>query len=113
MHNGASPPRLRLILLLPLLMLLAQQGAWLHQLGHAAYSAGAHAQVLAQQPSEADEGGPCPTCQSFGQISFSASANAPQLAFLAPGYLPGTEPRIAVIAATQPTPRSRGPPSST
>ena len=109
MHKSASTIRLRLILLLPLLMLLAQQGAWLHQLDHAAYST--QHQVLAQQASDADNGSSCPTCQAFGQISFTAAATLSAAAFLTPGYLPGPEPRVVILATTQPVPRSRGPPS--
>ena len=110
MRWGSPTIRLRLLLLLPLLMLLAQQGAWLHQLDHAAYSA--QAQVLAQQTSDADNGNPCPACQAFGQVSFSASSKLPSAPFLAPGYLRGEAPRIAAAEAAQPVPRSRGPPAA-
>ena len=109
MHHAGLTSRLRLILLLPLLMLLAQQGAWLHQLGHAACSA--HEQAMAQQADDRANGARCPTCQSFSQVSFAASATAVHSAFLPPAYLPGSEPRFAFVPVTQPRPRNRGPPA--
>ncbi len=111
MHGATRTIRLKLLLLpLMMMLLLAQQGAWLHQLSHAAYTA--RTQVLAQQSSDADSGSPCPTCQAFGQVSFSASPTLPSATFLTPGYLPGDEPRFSIISAAQPVPRSRGPPST-
>jgi len=108
MRDGANT-RFRLILLLPLLMLLAQQGAWLHQLSHATYSA--QHQVLAQQAGSGLDNDRCPACHSFSQVFFAASAQPPQLAFLAPPILRGPEWRFTVVAVDAPVPRSRGPPS--
>ena len=100
----------RLTLLLPLLMLLAQQGAWLHQLSHAAYSAQVR-QVQAIGTDHVLDNDQCPTCQSFSQVSFTASPELPQLAFLAPFFLRSAEPQFIVLGVDRPTPRSRGPPS--
>ena len=109
MRRG-SAIQFRLMLLLPLLMLMAQQGAWLHQLSHAAYSAGP-GQVLANGSDHLLDNDQCPTCQSFSQVSFTASPELPSLAFLAPSYLRSAEPPFIVLGVDRPTARSRGPPS--
>ncbi len=100
----------RLTLLLPLLMLLAQQGAWLHQLSHASYSAQVR-QVQAIGSNHFLDNDQCPTCQSFSQVSFTASPELPKLAFVAPSFLRSAEPQFIVLSDDRPTPRSRGPPS--
>jgi hypothetical protein len=109
MRSG-TPCRLRLILLLPLLMLWAQQGAWLHQLGHVSYSAQPH-QALAKGSDHDFDNDRCPTCQAFSQVSFSATSELPQVAFIAPSLLKSPKPHFIILAIERPTPRSRGPPS--
>ena len=98
------------LLLLPVLMLLAQQGAWLHQLSHAAYSAHVR-QVQAIGSAHFLDNEQCPTCQSFSEVSFTASPELPELAFLASSFLRSAEQPFIVLGVDRPTPRSRGPPS--
>ena len=109
MRRG-SALQFRLTLLLPLLMLLAQQGAWLHQLSHVAYSAHVR-QVQASGSDHFLGNDQCPTCQSFSLVSFTASPELPELAFLASSFLRSPEQQFIVLGIDRPTPRSRGPPS--
>jgi hypothetical protein len=101
--------RTRLWLLLPLLLALAQQGAWLHELSHAAYAAAPH-RITLQQAENSFENGLCPTCQSFGQLA-SALAGPVTAPPAAPAqFCPCTEPQYAPPGAQPPSPRNRGPP---
>jgi len=101
--------RMRICLLLPLLLILSQQGAWLHELSHAAYAAGPH-QISVQQSHSSSENGVCPSCQSFGQLG-SALAN-PLAAFAATltHACPQLDSPYLSPAARRPAPRNRGPP---
>ncbi len=101
--------RMRVCLLLPLLLLLSQHGAWLHELSHAAYSANLH-QVMVQQGNSATEGGVCPSCQSFGQLGSALTGShrivvAPHL-----NDCPIPEPQYSQPNAQLPALRNRGPP---
>ncbi|MGC1458349.1 MAG: hypothetical protein WA825_08750 [Steroidobacteraceae bacterium] len=102
--------RTRLWLLLPLLLALAQQGAWLHELSHAAYAAAPH-QVRVQQAENTLENGVCPSCQSFGQLgsALASSLTAPPAALTQ--LRPCSEPQYSQPRAQLPAPRNRGPPS--
>lgn len=103
--------RLRLALTLPLLalLLLAQQGATLHELTHLYYSGQARDAQLRAGDHLLDDAH-CLTCQSFAQVSHPASGSA--IVFVAPpAALPQSPaPLYSVIGASAPTPRSRGPP---
>ncbi len=109
LHQITAIRRRRISLLLPLLLILSQHGAWLHQLSHAAYAANPH-QVSVQASQSAADDGVCPGCQSFGQLGSALSSS------LAPGAAPTTqlcpqaEPQYASPAAQRSTPRNRGPP---
>lgn len=99
--------KLYLSLLLPLFLLLSQQGALLHELSH--YSEpGSSTQRQKQHPN----GDPCDDCLSFAQIAGAVKPDA-----LAPRLLPGLGHHLAATAqvqatqATAPVPRSRGPPT--
>jgi hypothetical protein len=101
--------RMRLCLLLPLLLVLSQHGAWLHELSHATYAAGAH-QVTVQQAEASFENGLCPSCQSFGQLG-SALAGALTAACSPVAHsCPQAQPQYAPPAPDLPVARSRGPP---
>jgi hypothetical protein len=101
--------RMRLCLLLPLLLVLSQHGAWLHELSHATYAASAH-QVTVQQAQASFENGVCPSCQSFGQLgSALASCIAADFSPVAHGC-PQAQPQYAQPAPDLPAARSRGPP---
>ena len=89
-----------------LLLLLAQQGAVVHELSHLNGATGIEL--------SADTGAAntiCALCPAFAQVSapaFSHSFPVPQLGRAA--FEPGAKPIFAVIEAAVPTPRSRGPP---
>src|SRR5579863_268825 len=109
LHQTPAIRRTRLWLLLPLLLTLAQHGAWLHELSHAAYAANAH-QVAVQQADASFDNGVCPTCQSFGQLG---TAFTPALAAIpgpVPRPCPKTDPQYSQPSARPPAPRNRGPP---
>ena len=104
--------RLRLALLLPLMLVLAQQGALLHELSHAYYSAGVTAGTELRQGRLLADSNPCALCLAFAQVATPAAASLTALP--ASPALPqlGPEPRYSITAAPRPTPRSRGPPSA-
>jgi len=106
------PIRTRLWLLLPLLLALAQQGAWLHELSHAAYAAAPH-HASVQQAENSFENGACPTCQSFGQLgsALTSSLSAPPSAVAR--ICACSDPQYSQPHAQLPAPRNRGPPHLT
>jgi hypothetical protein len=104
--------RLTLSILMPLILLLSQQGALLHELSHwhpvsVSASSGAEVQAL-----DVDHD-LCLTCLSFAQIGglakFDAVA-APKLDGLR--YHFASEPVRSVAESSLPVARSRGPPQS-
>jgi hypothetical protein len=101
--------RTRLWLLLPLLLVLSQHGAWLHQLSHATYAANAH-QVIAQQAEASFEDGLCPSCQSFGQLGSALSSSVPAAPTLLTQFRPQSDPQYSQPSADLPAVRNRGPP---
>jgi hypothetical protein len=108
LHPTAAIRRMRL-LLLPLLLLLSQHGAWLHELSHAAYAANPH-QVRFQQAEGSIENGLCPSCQSFGQLGSALSSAVAAVPAPITHLCPLTQPQYASPAAQLPAPRNRGPP---
>jgi hypothetical protein len=97
--------RLWYALLLPLLLVGAQHGALLHELGH---HTGAQAQHAGDEP---DGDTPCALCLAYAQVASAASA--------APGPLPLLTALAFALAAeagfrarpgTAPVPHNRGPP---
>jgi hypothetical protein len=101
--------RLSLPWVLSLLLVFAQQGAVLHELGHlSAGERAAGSALRAQLPA----GGPCATCEAFAQLANPASGAAHTLSASAPAYFAAPAPVYAIIAADTLTPRSRGPPQA-
>ncbi len=101
--------RLGLSWLLSLSLLLAQQGAVLHSLGHLARSP--HSAATAQTADgRALENGPCLTCEAFAQVANPATAGVANLPVCPAAVIPTPAPCYGVVAAEVPTPRSRGPP---
>lgn len=101
--------RMRLYLLLPLLLVLAQQGAWLHELSHATYAAAPHQVTVL--PAEASlDNGLCPACQSFGQVGSALTRCLTATAAPSVHACPLAPPAYAQPSAELPAPRSRGPP---
>ena len=95
--------------LLSLLLVLVQQGAVLHELGHLQHGdRGQGSALRAQLPAEST----CATCEAFSQVANPASGAAGTLAACAAAYLQTPAPSYAIVAADALTPRSRGPPQA-
>jgi len=102
--------RLPLVWVLSLLLVLVQQGAVLHELGHLSHNPSGDAPALRADPGL---GGPAfPTYEAFAQVTNPASGSASTLAASAAAYLPISAPVYAIIAADTLSPRSRGPPQA-
>jgi hypothetical protein len=94
---------------LSLLLVFAQHGAVLHELGHLSHDHRAAGAVLREQPAGLDAAG-CPTCEAFAQIG-NPMAAAASAVVACPAAAPApADPRYAVVCSAAPTPRSRGPP---
>ncbi len=101
--------RLSLPWVLSLLLVFAQHGAVLHELGHLSHDGRAQGSALrAQLPADST----CPTCEAFAQVANPASGAASTLSASAAVYLPTPAPVYAIVAADTPTPRNRGPPQA-
>jgi hypothetical protein len=87
-----------------LLLVFAQHGALLHELGHLIHAG--HAGPALQ----ATDDGTCPTCEAYAQSANPAAATAAALTAHPAIFLPTPEPRYGLAATQVPTPRSRGPP---
>jgi hypothetical protein len=97
------------LLALLLLLLLAQQGAVVHELSHLPGWSSAAIQVDVGTAADAS----CALCPAFAQAvaaAFSHSFHIPLLGRASPEL--NSEPRFSAHEATVPRPRSRGPPSS-
>jgi hypothetical protein len=101
--------RLRLILL-ALLLVLDQQGALLHELGHLRHGAAAPAITL--HADEHADGLACPTCEAFAQIANPASGAVHTVPVCPAALLPTPDPCYSIAGALAPRPRSRGPPQA-
>ena len=97
--------KFRLALVLPLLLLFAQQGAMLHELSHIHPGAG---QVRYENDLRA--GKICDICAAFAQVGNPASASVAVLPAVAAvrHYVPA--PLYSIVATEALPPRSRGPP---
>jgi hypothetical protein len=100
--------RVSLAWLLSLLLVFAQLGALLHELGHLSQGA-AHGGAQLTQLHDADRGS-CATCQGFAQVTNPAGSAHASLPAIAARLLPGAGPDHVFTGADTPTPRSRGPP---
>lgn len=90
-----------------LLLMVAQQGAVVHELSHV--SGASNGELRVQSDGAADT--TCALCPAFAQVvtpAFSHSFHIPPLVRFALERV--TEPRYAAIDAAVPRPRSRGPP---
>lgn len=98
-------------LCLVLLLVAAQQGAVVHELGHVAGAHGMDLAAAAAGAAGAADGG-CAQCPSFAQASAATFSHSFQLPTLLPtGIERSRELRVAVADTAIPRPRSRGPPS--
>jgi hypothetical protein len=99
-------PLLKLLSLLWVL-LVAQQGALDHEIGHLARAANLNLSTAVLDPS-------CAQCPAFAQVAtpaFSYSFHVPLLILAAADQM--SAPPSALISAAALEPRSRGPPSNT
>jgi hypothetical protein len=101
--------RLSLPWVLSLLLVFAQNGVVLHELGHLSHGQPGGA-TLRAEPLKG--GAACPTCESFAQVASPASGATPSLVTCPTGPLPTWEPCTTFVGAHSLTPRSRGPPQA-
>jgi len=100
--SGLPLGKLLLSLLLPLLLLMAQQGALLHEFSH---DIAAHSQ-------DEDAGPPCEDCFAFAHIHAASPAGLATPLLLAGLSFASSLPTLpATIGAALPSQRNRGPPA--
>ena len=99
--------RLALSIVLPLLMLLAQHGAAVHDLGHLGPGHSVPAGANKTLPADTL----CVSCLAFAQVGSSARADHVALLPLEHSHVLAAPPAAAVVAAEPPAQRSRGPPA--
>jgi len=97
---------------LSLLLVFAQLGAVLHELGHLSHGERSsrvtlHLDQLDQQPAER---GVCPSCEAFAQVANPAGGACHASAACPAGLLPVAGRGYAIVGADPPVARSRGPP---
>jgi hypothetical protein len=93
---------------LSLLLVFAQNGAVLHELGHLGHAEDAHGAVL--RADSATGSAVCPTCEAYAQVANPAAGPVATVPLCPARFLPAPEPARAVAGVDAPTPRSRGPP---
>lgn len=97
--------RLVLALLMPLLMLLSQQGAAWHEIGH-------WNQQQQQQRKDDPADKLCAVCLSFAHMAVTATPTLPPPLMLADAaHVKAAAAEVAFLAAPAPQARSRGPPT--
>lgn len=99
--------KLYLTLLLPLLLVIAQQAAAVHEFSHYT-DAAAKSQ---QQDKRLPGGNLCEKCLSFAQVAGAVHAVPPVLALVELSYDYALSFHTPVIAAEVPACRNRGPPT--
>ena len=102
--------RLSFSWILSLLLVFAQHGAVLHELGHLSHGDRGNAPALRADAPLIDSA--CSTCAAFAQVTNPASGTASNFAASAAVYLQTPAPIHAIVAADTLTPRSRGPPQA-
>jgi len=106
--------RLSFAWVVSLLLMLAQHGALLHQLGHLSHTARTNGLAPGGTTLVADleqvDSGLCLTCEAFAQIANPAAAHTATVDVVRTALHTPPEPRYVIVACDAPTPRSRGPP---
>jgi hypothetical protein len=97
--------RIRSTLALALLLVIAQQGAILHELSHVYRTGTPHL-----QSEQSLDGKLCEVCLSFSQVANPASGALAVLPAVAAVRHEPSAPEFSIIAADAPAWRSRGPP---
>jgi hypothetical protein len=101
--------RLKLSCILSLLLVFAQLGAVLHELGHLSHTVHSSGNSL-QLDSQSSDGNTCPSCAGFAQVANPASGSPPCLGVCVAALLSVPAPLAVITGADVPAPRSRGPP---
>jgi len=105
-RKTVNTSRIRLALVLPLLLVFAQQGAMLHELSHI--------RPVGSDPVRYENdlfaGKICDTCAAFAQVGNPASASVAVLPTVATVRHYVSAPLYSIVAAKALAPRSRGPP---
>jgi len=94
--------------MLSLLLVFAQHGAVLHELGHMQNSAAAGTTVSPDP--HASQSTPCALCQAFAQVANPAGSRALDFSACPAAFIPTPARCHSVVGADTPTARSRGPP---
>lgn len=103
--------RLSIAWLLSLLLVFAQQGAVLHELGHLSHDpAGSEHSGATLHAGPLLESGLCLTCEAFAQVANPAGAPAASPVMCAAAVPPAADSCHSFADSDTPTPRSRGPP---
>ncbi|HMC14052.1 MAG TPA: hypothetical protein VKI18_00365 [Albitalea sp.] len=97
--------KLYLSLILPLLMLLSQQGAVWHEIGHLSETS-SPAERNKQQPADKV----CESCLAFAHLAVAAKPDVPALPLAELSFARITADAVPFIASDAPAQRSRGPP---
>jgi hypothetical protein len=106
--SGLSLDRLCRNLLLPLLLLIAQHGALLHELSHYA-----PADTQDESGKQQSAGQPCELCLGFAQVESTATADVAVPTLLAGLSFASASPTPSpVVVAELPAQRNRGPPAT-
>ena len=98
--------KLYLSLLMPLLMLLSQQGMVWHEIGHLSTTPASSSQK--QQPASDKL---CDVCYAFAHLGAGSVPEMPKLALASLEHVHALTDVVSAIAAELPAQRSRGPPS--
>jgi len=100
--------KLHISLGLALLLLLAQQGAVLHEVSHIC-RVGSHVEARVQADTLLEK--TCELCLAFSQVANPAGNTVAVVRFEPSACAAGSKPLRAATPTDVPTPRSRGPPS--
>ena len=98
--------RLYLSLLMPLLMLLSQQGAAWHEIGHWSQSSEQQQQQRKSDPTDRL----CASCLAFAHLAATARSDPLPLMLAEASHVQAPVALPASLSATAPAARSRGPP---
>jgi hypothetical protein len=100
--------KLHISIALALLLLFAQHGAVLHEISHISQVSRADARLHAD--TQADRG--CELCLAYSQVANPAGHFVDSVSFEPTAFAAPVPAPQVVVAASVPTPRSRGPPFS-
>ncbi len=101
--------RLGLALALPLLLVIAEQGALLHRLSHTYYSGRALVAHVSDGSGLVDNND-CSACRAFAQVANPVGGFAVLAVVKPAAYLATPDPARPPASTDTPTPRIRGPP---